>query len=53
MKNLLKRLQNLWKLSSFEVSEGLYQFKPNLPPEKKLIKIIKKESPIEELIKYE
>lgn len=42
MKNLIKRLKNLWKLSSLDLSPGIYEVRTNLDIKRKQAEIIKK-----------
>ena len=44
LKNLLKRISNIWKLSGQEITPGLYEFKSNLEPERKMAQIIRKDN---------
>lgn len=51
--NLIKRLKNLWKLSSLELKPGLYEFQTNLKPKKKMAQIISKKSEIDKTLEYD
>lgn len=50
MKNLIKRIKNLWKISSFDIEQGTYDFKPNLKPKKRMATIIKTEDKINKFL---
>lgn len=49
IKNLLKRIRNLWNLSSLEIKPGLYEFKSNLEVKRKMAQIIYKKDIIDTL----
>lgn len=51
--NLLKRIKNLWTLSSLELKPGLYEFEKNLKPKRKIAQIIKRKSDIDKLLENE
>jgi hypothetical protein len=42
--NLIRRIKNLWKLSEFEFTEGLYKINKNEPPKRELAQIIKRKN---------
>ena len=49
IKNLLKRIKNLWVLSSLELKPGLYEFEKNLKPKRKMAQIIRTKDIIDEI----
>jgi len=50
MISLKKRIKNLWKLSEFEFSEGLYQVRKNESAKKELAQIIKRKNILDEIL---
>lgn len=50
IKNLLRRIRNLWVLSSLELKPGLYEFQTNLKPKRKMAQIISKKSEIDKIL---